>query len=192
MSDDIAAVFSHDPYLVQTLRIPIQVSLLSQAQKSHTIACRPIIIHNFMEPFMAGTTWVYSPHSGGKKIPDRVKERIRQRILHHAAVHYAGKYVRIEVRFRAQFCYIDAYTEPYLSDDYDPVLAGETREDCIERMRRIPMPLCRLRHFGSDDSWSMDFYTYSHEKYEPSVFNDGNWTGTPEPAFDAASVYLTD
>ena len=60
---------------------------------------------------MARTTWVYDPHSGGTKIPDRAKDRIRLRILKHAEANYAGKYFRIEVRFRAQFCYIDAYTE---------------------------------------------------------------------------------
>ncbi len=37
----------------------------------------------------------------------------------------------------------------------------------------------------------MDFYTYSHEKYEPCVFDDGDWMGTPEQAFDASSVYLS-
>ena len=63
---------------------------------------------------MVGKTWVYDPHSGGIKIPDKVKVGIRQRILKHAEAHYAGKYLRIEVRFRSQFCYIDAYTEPHL------------------------------------------------------------------------------
>ncbi len=93
---------------------------------------------------MAHTTWVYDPHSGGTKVPDRAKDRIRQRILKHAEAHYDGKYLRIEVRFRSQFCYIDAYTEPQLSDDYDPQLIGVSREHYIERMRSTPMHLCRL------------------------------------------------
>jgi hypothetical protein len=37
----------------------------------------------------------------------------------------------------------------------------------------------------------MAFYTYSHEKYEPCVFHDGSWHGTPEEAFDISAVYLT-
>ena len=41
---------------------------------------------------MVGTTWVYDPHSGGTKIPDRAKDRIRQRFLKHAEAHYAGRY----------------------------------------------------------------------------------------------------
>ena len=124
---------------------------------------------------MVGTTWVYDPHSGGLKIPDKVKVGIRQRILKHAEAHYAGKYLRIEVRFRSQFCYIDAYTEPHLSDDYDPNLLGVSRDQRIEQMRNTPTHLCRPRYFGDEDRWSMDFYTYTHEKYEPSVFNDGSW-----------------
>ena len=140
---------------------------------------------------MVGTTWVYDPHSGGTKIPDRVKDGIRQRILKHAGAHYAGKYLRIEVRFRSQFCYIDAYTEPHLSDDYDPQLLGVSRDQHIEQMRNTPTHLCRLRYFGDEERWSMDFFTYSHEKYEPCVFNDGSWQGTPEQAFDASAVYLS-
>ena len=37
----------------------------------------------------------------------------------------------------------------------------------------------------------MAFYTYSHEKYEPCVFHNGGWHGTPEEAFDTSAVYLT-
>ena len=140
---------------------------------------------------MAGTTWVYDPHSGGTKIPDRKKDRIRQRILKHAEVNYAGQYLRIEVRFRGKFCYIYGYTEPQLSDDYESQLIGVSREQYIDQMRNSPMHLCRLRYFGNEDRWSMAFYTYSHEKYEPCIFNGGDWMGTPEQAFDASSVYLS-
>jgi hypothetical protein len=91
---------------------------------------------------------------------------------------------------RSQFYYIDAYSEPQLSDDYDPQLLGMSRQ-FIEQMRNTPMHLCRLCYFGNEDSWFMDFYTYSHKKYEPCVLNDGDWMGTPEQAFDASSVYLS-
>src|SRR5947209_8057471 len=117
--------------------------------------------------------WVYDPHSGGKKIPPAVQERTRQRILAYAQAHYAGKYTRIEVRFKAQFCYIDAYTEPYVSPDFPPPGFPETREEFIERLRRPPTHLCRLRYFGDEDSWSLAFCTYSHETYEPCFFNNG-------------------
>jgi hypothetical protein len=134
--------------------------------------------------------WVYDPQSGGAKIPQKVQPRIRQRILEHAEKHYAGKYNRIEVRFRGQFCYIDAYTEPYVPKNHNAKLYGVSREAHIERMRNIPTHLCRLRYFGNVDRWTMAFYTYSHETYEPCFFTNGTWHGTPEEAFDTSAVYL--
>lgn len=121
---------------------------------------------------MVRKVWVYDPQSGGKKIPDTIKPRLHQRILDHAEKHYAGKYNRIELRFRGQFCYIDAYTEPHVGKHYDPQLYGESREEHIERLRNTPLHLCRLRYFGDEDRWTMAFYTYSHDTYEPCIFPD--------------------
>jgi hypothetical protein len=139
---------------------------------------------------MAKMMWVSDPQSGGKKIPDAIKPRLHQRILDHAEKHYAGKYNRIDIRCRGQFCYIDAYTEPYVAEDFDSQLYGESREERIERLRNTPTHLCRLRYFGDENRWKMAFYTYSHEKYEPCIFNNGSWYGTPEEAFDTSAVYL--
>ena len=36
------------------------------------------------------------------------------------------------------------------------------------------------------------FYTYSHNKYEPSIFDNGDFYGTPEEAFQTSAVYLDD
>jgi hypothetical protein len=141
---------------------------------------------------MPRKVWMYDPQSGGVKIPTNVQPRIRQRIVAYAAQHYAGKYNRIEVRFRGQFCYIDAYTEPHVPENYNADLFGESREEHIERLRTTPRHLCRLRYFGNDDRWSMAFYTYSHETYEPCIFHTGDWHGTPEQAFDISAVYLHD
>ncbi len=134
--------------------------------------------------------WVYDPHSGGKKIPAAVRNRTRQRILEYAEKGYAGLYNRIDVRFRGKFCYIDAFTEPYVTEDFPPPGFPESREEYIERLRSTPTHLCRLRYFGDEDRWTMAFYTYSHEKYEPSVFHSGDTHGTPEEAFDVGAVYL--
>ncbi len=139
---------------------------------------------------MPRKVWVYDPQSGGVKIPQKMQAGIRQRILEHAEKHYAGKYNRIDVRFRGVFCYIDAYTEPYVPKKYDPNLYGESREEHIERLRNTPTHLCRLRYFGDEGRWSMAFYTYSHETYEPCVFDNGDWHGTVEEAFDTSAVYL--
>jgi len=67
---------------------------------------------------------------------------------------------------------------------------GETREHYLERLRSVPVHLCRLRYFRNEDAWSVAFYTYSHERYEPCVFHSGDDHGTPEEAFDVGAVYL--
>jgi hypothetical protein len=141
---------------------------------------------------MMKKVWVQDPHSGGVKIPERIMDTIRNRIVGYAEKHYSGKYVRIDVRFKGCFCYIDAYTEPFVPEDYDSLLLGETREEYIERRRNIPTHLCRLRYKGDEERWTMAFYTYSHDKYEPSVFDHGGFFGTPEEAFQTSAVYLED
>jgi hypothetical protein len=55
--------------------------------------------------------------------------------------------------------------------------------------RNTPLHLCRLRHF-TEDSWSMAFYSYSSERYEPCLIDPSKDTGTPEEAFETAAVYL--
>ena len=47
-------------------------------------------------------------------------------------------------------------------------------------------------YFGDEQRWSMAFYTYSNEKYEPCFFNNSTFHGTPEEAFDTAAVYSQD
>ena len=138
---------------------------------------------------MARKQWVYDPGSGGVKIPERKKHEVKQRIEQFAAENYAGKYTRLEIRFRGKFCYIDAYTEPFVAEGWPPDDWPETREEMIERLRNTPTHLCRLRYFG-DDEWGFAFYAYSSEKYELSVFPDGSFTGTPEAAFAASAMYL--
>lgn len=112
--------------------------------------------------------WVFNPHVGGSAISPQVQTRIRSRITAYAAKTCAGKYDRIEVRFRGALCYVDAYCDSSSQ----------------------PVHLVRLRYFGTDDRWSMAFYTYSHERYEPCVFADGTFHGSPEDAFDIGAVYL--
>ena len=89
-------------------------------------------------------------------------------------------------------CYIDAYTEPRPRRPSELRMLGETRDEYLERRRNVPLHLCRLRYFGEENRWSMAFYTYSHETYEPCVFDTGSDHGTPEEAFETAAVYLRD
>lgn len=134
--------------------------------------------------------WVQDPHSGGIKIPNTVRERTRNRILAYAEKHYAGAYTRLDVRFRGQFCYLDAYTEPSVPPNFPPPDFPETREAYLERLRNSPIHLCRLRYFGNEEAWTFAFYTYSNEKYEPCLFDNGTFYGTPEEALAASAIYL--
>ena len=59
----------------------------------------------------------------------------------------------------------------------------------IDRLRRTPTHLVRLRYF-QEDRWSFAFYTYSNDRYEPSMYPSGSFFGTPEEAFDIGATYL--
>ena len=136
--------------------------------------------------------WVFDPDAGGKKIPETVKRDIEQRIHAVANEQFSGRYKRLDIRFRGQFCYIDAYTEPRISENWPPPGWPETKEEYLDRMRNTPVYLCRLRYFGND-KWGFAFYTYSNEKYELSVYPNGQFIGTPEEAFlTSAMVYLNE
>lgn len=132
--------------------------------------------------------WYYNPHTGGKKIPPALQAATRDRIVRYADQHHAGKFTRIDVRFRGALCYIDAYTDPGDLRGRPPT--GETREQWIERLRNTPTHLCRIRYFGDPESWSLAFYTYAHEKYEPSFLLTGEDHGTPEEAFETCANFL--
>jgi hypothetical protein len=136
--------------------------------------------------------WVFDPNAGGVRIKEDVKKRTEERIRRYAEQEHAGRFTRLDIRFRGQFCYIDAYTEPTVSDNWPPADWPETREQYIERLRNTPTHLCRLRYFGREDEWGFAFYTYSQERYELSVFDNGSFLGTPEEAFRMSAVYLTE
>lgn len=134
-------------------------------------------------------TRIYNPRTGGKSVPDAVQMRTERRIHEHVAKHYPGKFLRIDVRFRGTFCYIDAYTEPDVPRGSKPP-TGETRDQWIERLRNTPTHLCRIRYFGSEDRWGFAWYTYAHEKYEPSFLITGESHGTPEEAFQTSTLFF--
>lgn len=136
--------------------------------------------------------WVFAPGSGGRKISEAVQRRTEARLRRYAEQHFAGRYTRLDIRFRAQFCYVDAYTEPEpLAPDWPPADWPETREEMIERLRNTPTHLCRLRFFGDEERWGFAFFAYSSEKYELSIFPSGEFLGPPEDAFDvSAKAYL--
>jgi len=141
---------------------------------------------------MTPKQWMFNPNSGGVKIPPTVQADVEKRSRAIAEKEFKGKYTRLDLRFKNQFCYMDAYTEPVVQKDWPPDDSIETRAEYYERLRATPTHLCRLRYFG-DDEWGFAFYTYSHQKYELSMYEDGQFTGKPEQAFlISASVYLNE
>ena len=138
-----------------------------------------------------GQVWMHHPEAGGVKIPPAVRQRTEQRIRQYAEKHFAGKFTRLDIRFRAQFCYIDAYTEPSVPRNWPPEDWQETREQYVERLRNTPTHLCRLRYFGDEERWAFAFFAYSSEKYELSMLPSGDFYASPEDAFaTAAGLYL--
>ena len=124
------------------------------------------------------------------KVPAQVRARTEARLRAHAGAHYAGKVARLSIRFHGQLCYVDVYQEPGEPSRSLLRALRETREQYLRRLRSTPLHLCRLRYFGNENGWSLAFYTYSSERYEPSVFQDGSAHGTPEAALDLAAGYL--
>jgi hypothetical protein len=138
-----------------------------------------------------GKTWVSDPRSGGKPIPVATQDVVRRRILDHAQKHYAGKYARIDVTFRGAMCCIDAYKEPPPESEQLARICRVPLAEYIEDFRNAPTHLVRLRHFDLE-RWSLEFFTYSNEKYTPCAYPNGESFGTVEQAFDVGAVYLTD
>lgn len=134
--------------------------------------------------------WMSSPQTGGSRLPPVLQEQTRRRILAHAEAHYAGRYTRIDVRFRGALCYIDAYREPDPPSSALLHARGETEDQYFQHLRGLPIHLCRLRYFAGHQLWSVAFYTYSHERYEASVFMSGEVYGTPEEGLDLGVIYL--
>ncbi|MGA2659374.1 MAG: hypothetical protein ABSH34_17860 [Verrucomicrobiota bacterium] len=135
--------------------------------------------------------WTYDPHSAGVKIPPQLQVETRGRILRYAEDHYRGKFTRIDVQFRGALCYIDAYMEPFPPSPQILKANGETRAAYMERLRNVPTHLCRLRYLGPyRNAWSVAFFTHSHERYEPTFFENGRLEGTPEEGFEVGAVYL--
>jgi hypothetical protein len=110
--------------------------------------------------------WCFDPQYGGNKIPSNLQKIITEQVDAYASQQVWSRKFQLKIRYRNQFCYLDA---------------SENGKE--------PFPIGRLRYF-SDNTWSLAFYTYSNEQYQPCVFKNGKWQGTIEEAIDVCSVYL--
>lgn len=133
-----------------------------------------------------------SPRSKeSQSIPPAICNKLPSSILNYAKKHFAGKFTHINVYFKGALCYIDAYCDPAVrTEDLPPPDSDEYHETLKSHEDKVTH-LCRLRYLGVSGKWGFDFYNYSHERYQPSVFPTGLPTGKPEEAFHlAASLYL--
>ncbi len=107
-----------------------------------------------------------SPHEGGLKIPpDQHASIIRQADAFAATRQWNSSY-KLQLRFKNQFCYVDS----------------------LEKDGTVS-PLGRLRHCRAN-RWSVAFYTYSNERYEPCYLPNGDGYGSFEEALAICEVYL--
>ena len=113
--------------------------------------------------------WVYDPQSGGNKIPEKYHWVIRQQADKFSTTRPWSAAYEIKLRFKAQFCYLDGLKK------------GEDKT----------FPIGRLRYFR-DNVWSLAFYTYSNETYQPCVFLNGEWEGTLEEGIAVCEMHLGD
>jgi hypothetical protein len=109
--------------------------------------------------------WTIDPQSGGIKIPLNRQEEITKQANAFAAKCAWSKQFQLSLRYKNQFCYLDA---------------AENGKDSF--------PIGRLRYF--DNEWSLAFYSYGKERYEPCIFENGRWFGSLEQAIAICSMYL--
>lgn len=107
-----------------------------------------------------------NPPKGGLKIPPTDYLTITERVTAYEITRPWSKQFKLSLRFKNQFCYLDA---------------SEKNQE--------PFPIGRLRYF-SPNKWSLDFYTYSKERYEPCIFPSGEWFGILEEAISVCAMYL--
>ena len=101
--------------------------------------------------------WARIVEERGSRIWVRIG--VEKRINDIAEQQLKEKFVRFDFSFKGQFCYIDAFTEPAVDENWDEKILQETREEHIERMRNSPLHLCRLRYFDKE-KWGLPGYSF--------------------------------
>lgn len=116
---------------------------------------------------MSAWIYVYDAQSGGNKIPPQTHDAICKQAGSFARARSWYPRIQLKLRFKNQFCYVG------------------TIEEGDERL----FPLCRLRYFDKD-RWSLALFTYSNERYSPSLFSDGKWEGRFEAALEVCEPFI--
>ena len=139
--------------------------MVRNRRRVECISCQQVIlVYVTIAEVMAGKSVI----SGKSTAAALIRAQTERRILDYSK--QSGKFNRTTVRFQGSFCYIDAYENDM----------SETDE---------PLHLCRIRYMGDPDRWAFQFYSYAREKYEPSPLLSGAGVGTPEEAFETATLF---
>jgi hypothetical protein len=125
-----------------------------------------------------GTHWSRSNTSRGA-IPAPVQEALLRRLEYRLRAKWSRAQVDVVVKFRSRFAYVG-----YV--DQSPRKASQDGRELV------PFPLFRLGYQGDPALWLFSLFTYSNERYEPCIGASGDFTASPEQAFDcAARLYLS-
>jgi hypothetical protein len=101
--------------------------------------------------------------------PDSTKRSLRSRLITRTRERWPDL-ADLTIRYRGQFVYVD----------------GELRDGTT-------LPLVRLRHGGSANSWGFAIHLASRDSYEDAALASGYPVGAPEEALDCAcGLYLND
>ena len=108
-----------------------------------------------------------TPPKGGITLPPDQYANIIAQANAYALTRPWNVEYQLQLRFKGKFCYLD----------------GKHSKE--ER----PFPLGRVTYF-EDNVLALSFYTYSNEKYQPSLYRSGKWFGTLEEAIGICELYL--
>ena len=112
--------------------------------------------------------WVLNLHGGGTKIPPTHYDVLRKQAEAFAKTRPWFSEFELILRFKNQFCYLDA----------------------MNRKDKKPFSIGRLRYFSGRSAWSLAFYTYSNERYQPCIFPNGTEEGSLEEGIAVCAMYL--
>jgi len=110
--------------------------------------------------------WIKDNSPDEEKISVKDYEKIKKQIEAYSTKKSWHNSHKLQLRFKGKFCYVDD----------------------LEKDGSVS-PLGRLRYYGTN-KWSIDFFTYSDERYKPCALRNGSLIGSIEKCIDVCEIYL--
>ena len=107
------------------------------------------------------------PPKGGTKIPTDQKNCILEQAYAYSLTRPWSAEYQLFLRFNGKFCYLDG---KHIKEKHS-------------------FPLGRITYFDKN-VWALAFFTYSNQRYEPSIYRSGKWFGNLEEAINICELYL--